>query len=46
MANKMKDQRMNRLRSSTLSANLSEDRLRILEVEGANDVENMDLTYS
>lgn len=46
MANKMKDQKMNRLRSSTLSANLSEDRLRILEVEGANDVDNMDLTYS
>lgn len=42
----MKDQKINRLRSSTLSANLSEDRLRILEVEGANDVENMDLTYS
>jgi len=46
MANKMKDQKLNRLRSSTLSANLSEDRLRILEVEGANDVNNMDLTYS
>jgi hypothetical protein len=46
MANKMKDSKMNRLRSSSLSTNLSEDRLRILEVEGANDVENMDLTYS
>ena len=46
MANKMKDAKMNRLRSSSLSTNLSEDRLRILEVEGANDVENMDLTYS
>ena len=47
MANKMKDQKMNRLRlSSSLSANLDEDRLKILEVEGANDVKNMDLTYS
>ena len=46
MANKMTDSKMNRLRSSSLSTNLSEDRLRILEVEGANDVENMDLTYS
>lgn len=46
MANKMKDAKMNRLRSSSLSTNLSEDRLRILEVESANDVENMDLTYS
>ena len=46
MANKMKDAKLNRLRSSSLSTNLSEDRLRILEVEGANNVENMDLTYS
>ena len=46
MANKMKDQKMNRLRGNNLSANLSEDRLRILDVEGANDVNNMDLTYS
>ena len=47
MANKMKEQKMNRMKlSSSLSANLNEDRLKILEVEGANDVNNMDLTYS
>ena len=47
MANKMKDQKMNRLKlSSSLSANLNEDRLKMLEVEGTNDVNNMDLTYS